>query len=38
VFTKGATNDVYVGISTGTGFLGGAKWHDFFCLNGETTL
>ncbi|MGI5177891.1 N-acetylmuramoyl-L-alanine amidase [Dactylosporangium sp. CA-152071] len=38
VFTKGATNDVYVGISTGTAFLGGAKWHDFFGLNGETTL
>ncbi|GAA3219999.1 FG-GAP repeat domain-containing protein [Dactylosporangium siamense] len=38
VFTKGATNDVYVGISTGTGFLGGAKWHDFFGLNGEATL
>ncbi|MET7667649.1 FG-GAP repeat domain-containing protein [Micromonospora luteifusca] len=38
VFTKGATNDVHVGLSTGTGFLGGAKWHDFFGLNGETTL
>jgi hypothetical protein len=38
VFTKGSTNDVYVGLSTGTGFLGGAKWHDFFGLNGETTL
>ncbi|WP_425546891.1 FG-GAP-like repeat-containing protein [Catellatospora coxensis] len=38
VFTKGSLNDVYVGISTGTGFLGGAKWHDFFGLNGETTL
>ncbi|MEU0552422.1 VCBS repeat-containing protein [Dactylosporangium sp. NPDC006015] len=38
VFTKGATNDVYVGISTGTAFLGGAKWHDFFGLNGEATL
>ncbi|MBB5868283.1 hypothetical protein F4553_001662 [Allocatelliglobosispora scoriae] len=38
VFTKAATNDVYVGLSTGTGFLGGAKWHDFFGLNGETTL
>ncbi|MEV4813346.1 N-acetylmuramoyl-L-alanine amidase [Micromonospora avicenniae] len=38
VFTKGSTNDVYVGLSTGTGFAGGAKWHDFFGLNGETTL
>ncbi|MBB5868282.1 hypothetical protein F4553_001661 [Allocatelliglobosispora scoriae] len=38
VFTKGATNDVFVGLSTGTGFLGGAKWHDFFGLTGETTL
>ncbi|GHJ47921.1 hypothetical protein Cs7R123_52630 [Catellatospora sp. TT07R-123] len=38
VFTKGSTNDVFVGLSTGTGFLGGAKWHDFFGLNGETTL
>jgi hypothetical protein len=38
VFTKNATNDVYVGLSTGVGFLGGAKWHDFFGVNGETTL
>ncbi|MEU1589554.1 VCBS repeat-containing protein [Micromonospora sp. NPDC005710] len=38
VFTKGATNDVFVGLSTGTGFLGATKWHDFFGLNGETTL
>ncbi|MEV6375123.1 FG-GAP repeat domain-containing protein [Micromonospora musae] len=38
VFTKGATNDVYVGLSTGTAFTGGAKWHDFFGLNGEATL
>ena len=38
VFTKGATNDVFVGRSTGAGFLGGAKWHDFFGLTGETTL
>ncbi|WP_452101231.1 FG-GAP-like repeat-containing protein [Catellatospora bangladeshensis] len=37
VFSKGTTNDVYVGLSTGTGFLGGAKWHDFFGLNGEVT-
>ncbi|MFG2058374.1 FG-GAP-like repeat-containing protein [Micromonospora sp. NPDC048930] len=38
VFTKGSTNDVYVGLSTGTGFQGGAKWHDFFGLTGETTF
>ncbi|MEU6076372.1 N-acetylmuramoyl-L-alanine amidase [Micromonospora sp. NPDC047074] len=38
VFSKGATNDVYVGLSTGSAFGGGAKWHDFFGLNGETTL
>jgi hypothetical protein len=37
-FTKGTLNDVYVGLSTGTGFAGGAKWHDFFGLNGEITL
>ncbi|SCF16444.1 FG-GAP repeat-containing protein [Micromonospora coriariae] len=38
VFTRGSTNDVFVGLSTGTGFLGGTKWHDYFGLNGETTL
>ncbi|TYB97761.1 N-acetylmuramoyl-L-alanine amidase [Micromonospora sp. WP24] len=38
VFTKGATNDVFVGLSTGTAFAGGAKWHDYFGLTGETTL
>ncbi|RLQ00609.1 FG-GAP-like repeat-containing protein, partial [Micromonospora sp. CV4] len=38
VFTKGATNDVHVGLSTGTGFLGATKWHDYFGLNGEATL
>ncbi|MEU6720278.1 FG-GAP-like repeat-containing protein [Nonomuraea sp. NPDC046802] len=37
-FTRGTTNDVYVAKSTGTGFGGGEKWHDFFGLNGETTL
>ncbi|MFI7674565.1 N-acetylmuramoyl-L-alanine amidase [Actinophytocola sp. NPDC049390] len=37
-FTKGTLNDVYVGASTGTAFAGGAKWHDFFGLNGEVTL
>ncbi|MER7419452.1 VCBS repeat-containing protein [Micromonospora peucetia] len=38
VFTKGATNDVYVGLSTGTTFGASVKWHDYFGLNGETTL
>ncbi|MCG5461654.1 VCBS repeat-containing protein [Micromonospora sp. MED01] len=38
VFTKGATNDVHVALSTGTGFLGATRWHDFFGLTGETTL
>ncbi|MEV4755501.1 VCBS repeat-containing protein [Micromonospora sp. NPDC049559] len=37
-FTHGALADVYVGLSTGSGFLGGAKWHDFFALPGETPL
>ncbi|TDV56176.1 FG-GAP repeat domain-containing protein [Actinophytocola oryzae] len=37
-FTRGSLNDVFVGLSTGTGFVGGAKWHDFFGLNGEITL
>ncbi|MET7747541.1 N-acetylmuramoyl-L-alanine amidase [Micromonospora sp. NPDC005367] len=38
VFTKGHTNDIYVALSTGTEFGPGTKWHDFFGLNGETTL
>jgi hypothetical protein len=38
VFTKGGLNDVFVGLSTGAGFLGGAKWHEYFGLNGEITL
>ncbi|MBQ0982942.1 VCBS repeat-containing protein, partial [Micromonospora sp. M61] len=29
-FTKGSFNDVHVGLSTGTTFLGATKWHDFF--------
>ncbi|MGI5214703.1 N-acetylmuramoyl-L-alanine amidase [Plantactinospora sp. CA-290183] len=37
-FTHGASADVFVALSTGTGFLGGAKWHDFFALPGETPL
>ncbi|GHJ49095.1 hypothetical protein Cs7R123_64370 [Catellatospora sp. TT07R-123] len=38
VFTKGGTNDVYVGLSNGSSFGGGAKWHDYFGLNGEAML
>jgi hypothetical protein len=38
VFTKGTANDVYVGLSTGTTFSASQKWHDYFGLNGETTL
>ncbi|WP_326563965.1 N-acetylmuramoyl-L-alanine amidase [Micromonospora peucetia] len=38
VFTKGTTNDIYVGLSTGTTFTNSTKWHDYFGLNGETTL
>ncbi|MEV4755500.1 FG-GAP-like repeat-containing protein [Micromonospora sp. NPDC049559] len=34
-FTHGTSADVFVGLSTGSGFLGGAKWHDFFSLAGE---
>ncbi|MBP2472489.1 hypothetical protein JOF53_001361 [Crossiella equi] len=37
-FTHTASADVYVALSTGTGFLGGAKWHDFFGLPGERAL
>ncbi|MGC4897680.1 FG-GAP repeat domain-containing protein, partial [Micromonospora sp. DT31] len=38
VFTKGTTNDIYVALSTGTTFAPSTKWHDYFGLNGETTL
>ncbi|NUT33886.1 MAG: VCBS repeat-containing protein [Hamadaea sp.] len=38
VFAKGTTNDVYVALSNGAGFIGSTKWHDFFGLTGETTL
>ena len=37
-FTRNSLADVYTAISTGAGFLGGQKWHDFFGLPGETTL
>ncbi|MEV4415586.1 DUF4185 domain-containing protein, partial [Catellatospora sp. NPDC049609] len=38
VFSQHPTNDVYVGLSTGSGFAGGVKWHDFFGLTGERTF
>ncbi len=37
-FTHNTLADVYAGLSTGTGFAGGAKWHDFFGLAGETSF
>ncbi|MEU1241333.1 hypothetical protein ABZ388_13335 [Micromonospora parva] len=37
-FTQGSFNDVHVGLSTGTSFLGATRWHDFFGLPNETTL
>ncbi|WP_312885870.1 FG-GAP repeat domain-containing protein [Streptomyces physcomitrii] len=37
-FTKNASADVYVGLSTGSSFGAGAKWHDLFGLPGETAL
>jgi hypothetical protein len=38
-FTQGSLADVYVALSTGTGFAGtSVKWHDFFAPAGETPL
>ncbi|WP_245848197.1 glucosaminidase domain-containing protein [Lentzea kentuckyensis] len=38
-FTRGDTGDVYVALSTGSGFSGdGVRWHDFFSLYGELPL
>ncbi|GIF76059.1 DUF2961 domain-containing protein [Asanoa siamensis] len=34
-FTRGDPADVYVGLSTGSGFAGGTKWHDFFAVGTE---
>jgi hypothetical protein len=34
-FTRGSAADVYVALSTGTGFGPAAKWHDFFAVNAE---
>lgn len=30
--------DVYVALSTGSGFLAPVKWHDYFCVGSETPL
>jgi FG-GAP-like repeat len=35
VFTRGELADVYVALSTGTGFGGSVKWHDWFAVGGE---
>ena len=38
-FTRGTTGDVYVALSTGSGFVGtGWKWHDDFCFGSEIPL
>ncbi|MGH3655724.1 MAG: FG-GAP-like repeat-containing protein, partial [Micromonosporaceae bacterium] len=34
-FTRGTTGDVYVALSTGSGFAASAKWHDWFAIGGE---
>lgn len=34
-FTRGGAGDVWVALSTGTGFGPGIKWHDTFCLGDE---
>ncbi|WP_189160796.1 DUF2961 domain-containing protein [Lentzea pudingi] len=35
-FTRGAAGDVYVALSTGSGFRAGVKWHDHFATGTET--
>ncbi|WP_082373897.1 FG-GAP-like repeat-containing protein [Nocardia sp. NRRL S-836] len=38
-FTRGDTGDVYVALSTGSGFSGdGVKWHDYFSIGNEVPL
>ncbi|MFD3762576.1 N-acetylmuramoyl-L-alanine amidase [Streptomyces sp. NPDC058622] len=37
-FTHTSSADVYVGLSNGSSFGGGQKWHDYFGLPGETTF
>jgi len=34
-FTRGDAADVYVGLSTGTSYATGVKWHDFFAVGTE---
>ena len=34
-FTRGSAADVYVALSTGTGYGPSAKWHDFFAVDAE---
>ncbi|WP_246281702.1 DUF2961 domain-containing protein [Fodinicola acaciae] len=34
-FTRGDAADVYVSLSTGTGFAAPKKWHDHFCVGTE---
>lgn len=34
-FTRGSAADVYVALSTGSGFGAGVKWHDFFAAGTE---
>ena len=34
-FTRGDAGDVYVGLSTGTSYATGVKWHDFFAVGTE---
>ncbi|MER6949578.1 DUF2961 domain-containing protein, partial [Nonomuraea sp. NPDC000554] len=34
-FTRGSSADVYVALSTGSGFAGARKWHDFFAAGTE---
>jgi len=34
-FAKGTSNDVFVSMSTGTGFAQAEKWHEFFGVTGE---
>ncbi|GAA3219965.1 DUF2961 domain-containing protein [Dactylosporangium siamense] len=37
-FTRGANADVYVALSTGSGFGPGIRWHDRFAIGTETPL
>ncbi|MBB4966728.1 FG-GAP-like repeat-containing protein [Saccharothrix violaceirubra] len=38
-FTRSGTGDVFVALSTGSGFAGtSVKWHDFFSIGNETPL